>query len=186
MKQLNLTIEHQVRGRIRMKAPAAKGNPDLLEKIRKTFGVVPGIEHVTVNPMTGSVVLEYDERKHEQFYSDIRRHLPVAHRPPPTEIDELADKLEQEAEFLADNSHLAQGIMDTFKGFDREIKAATGNLIDLKIVLAAAIIGIAVFEVGATAATPVWVVLAVFSLNHFIEMNPPTPIGARAPRERMV
>jgi hypothetical protein len=185
MKKLSLKIEHQIPGRIRMKVPAGKGNPDLLEKIRKSFGVVPGIEQVAVNPITGSVVLEYDERKHEKLCSDLQQRLPSVHRPPPTEIDELADKLEQEAEFLAEHSHLAQGIVDAFKGFDREIKAATGNLIDLKIVLAAAIIGITIFEVGATAATPVWVTLVVFSLNHFVEMNLPTPKGASAPPTRM-
>ena len=28
-----------------------------------------------------------------------------------------------------------------------------------------------VFEVGATAATPMWVTLAIFTVNHFIEMH---------------
>jgi hypothetical protein len=28
-----------------------------------------------------------------------------------------------------------------------------------------------VFEVGATAATPVWVTLAIFTVNHFIQMH---------------
>ena len=52
------------------------------------------------------------------------------------------------------------------------IKLATNNTIDLKIVLALAIIGLTVTEVGATAATPVWVTLAIFTINHFIEMHP--------------
>ena len=33
------------------------------------------------------------------------------------------------------------------------------------------IIALTVFEVGATAATPVWVTLAIFTVNHFIEMH---------------
>ena len=36
---------------------------------------------------------------------------------------------------------------------------------------AVGIIGLTVFEVGATAATPVWVTLAIFTVNHFIEMH---------------
>ena len=60
---------------------------------------------------------------------------------------------------------------------DREIKRATNNTIDLKIVFAVGIIGLTVFEVGATAATPVWVTLAIFTVNHFIEMHERQPNG---------
>jgi hypothetical protein len=30
-------------------------------------------------------------------------------------------------------------------------------------------------EIGATAATPVWVTFAIFAVNHFVEMHAPTP-----------
>jgi hypothetical protein len=43
--------------------------------------------------------------------------------------------------------------------------------VDLKILLAAGIIGFTIFEVGTAAATPVWVTLTLFSLNHVIEMH---------------
>jgi hypothetical protein len=43
--------------------------------------------------------------------------------------------------------------------------------VDLKILLAAGIIGFTVLEVGAAAATPVWVTLTLFGLNHVIEMH---------------
>ena len=42
-----------------------------------------------------------------------------------------------------------------------------------KIVLATAIAGFTIFEVGANAATPVWVTLSMFGLNHLIEANSP-------------
>jgi len=38
-------------------------------------------------------------------------------------------------------------------------------------VLAATLIGFTVLEVGAAAATPVWVTLTLFALNHVIEMH---------------
>jgi len=105
--------------------------------------------------------------------------LPPAHRPPSNEIDEIARKLEDEAEFLAEHSQIARAVVDFFKDLDVRVKAASGNVIDLKIVLAIGIIGFTVLEVGASAATPVWVTLVIFSLNHFIEMHPP---GARTAR----
>jgi hypothetical protein len=69
------------------------------------------------------------------------------------------------------NSHSARAVVDFVKKVDREIKMATNNTIDLKILFAAGIIAFTVFEVGATAATPVWVTLAIFTVNHFIEMH---------------
>jgi hypothetical protein len=63
--------------------------------------------------------------------------------------------------------------VDFCKKLDQEIKKTTGNAVDLKIVFAVGIIAVTVFEIGATAATPVWVTLAIFAVNHFIEMHAP-------------
>jgi len=181
MTKMNLKIEHQVPGRVRMKIPAGKGNPELLKQISEVFAVIPGIEEVTVNPLTGSVVLHYDTDCHDEFHGSFRRHF-EAHgaaqaaagqgmHGADTELDKIANSIEAEAEFLARHSHSARAVVDFVKMLDREIKVATNNNIDLKIVFAAGIIGLTVFEVGATAATPVWVTLAIFTVNHFIEMH---------------
>jgi hypothetical protein len=176
MTKLKLQIAHQVPGRVRMKIPGAKGNPELLQQISETFGVIPGIEQITVNPATGSVVLHYDAERHDEFHGTFQHHYHQAQgahsHPPSTEIDDLARRIEDEAEFLARNSETARAVVDFVKKVDREIKLATNNTVDLKIVLAVGIIGITVLEVGATAATPVWVTLAIFTLNHFLEMHP--------------
>jgi hypothetical protein len=172
MTSATLKIAHQVPGRIRMKMPQAKGNPELLEQMKQTFAVIPGIEQVAVNPATGSIVLHYDADRHDEFHSHLERHTGCRGRPAPTnEIDDLANKIEQEAEFLAENSQAARMVVDFFKEVDRQIKAGSSNTIDLKIVLAVGIAGFTIFEVGATAATPVWVTLAVFGLNHLILVN---------------
>lgn len=174
MTKLKLQIAHQVPGRIRMKVGSAKDNPELLEQIKETFSVIPGVEQVTVNPATGSVVLHYDVDRHDEFHGRLEHHTGGHQRPPPTnEIDALADKIQQEAEFLAENSHTARAVVDFFKEVDLQIKAASSNTVDLKIVLAVGIAGFTILEVGATAATPVWVTLAMFGLNHLIEANTP-------------
>ena len=175
MTKLDLQIAHQVPGRVRMKIAAGKGNPELLKQISDTFGVIPGIEQVTVNPTTGSVVLHYDTERHDEFHGSLADHYhapSTGGRPPSTELDELAHRIEDEAEFLAKHSHTARAVVDFVKKVDREIKLASNNTVDLKIVFALGIIGFTVFEVGATAATPVWVTLAIFTVNHFIEMHP--------------
>src|SRR5580704_10081704 len=77
--KMNLKIEHQVPGRVRMKIPAGKGNPELLKQISEVFGVIPGIEEVTVNPSTGSVVLHYDTDRHDEFHGSFRQHYDAHH-----------------------------------------------------------------------------------------------------------
>ena len=175
--KLKLHVAHQVPGRVRMKVASAKGNPELLKQIGETFGTIPGIERVSVNPATGSVVLHYDTDRHDEFHGGLERHYHSAGvqccSPPNTEIDVLANKIADEADFLAQNSLSAKAVVDIFKKLDREIKLASGNMVDLKIVLALGIIGITVLEVGASAATPIWLTLTIFTVNHAIEMHQP-------------
>ena len=171
MTKMKLQIAHQVPGRIRMKVPSVKTNPELAEQIKQTFSAIPGIEHVIINPTTGSVVLHYDVDRHEELHGHLHHHTGGHYVPPVTEIDSLASKIEQEAEYLAEHSHTAKVVVDFFREFDHQIKIASGNVIDLQIVLAAGIAAFTIFEVGATAATPVWVTLAIFALNHMIQAN---------------
>jgi hypothetical protein len=166
---MNVQVAHQVPGRIRLKVPNVKDNPELVDQIKQMFHVIPGIEDVTVNPTTGSVVLRYDTDKHDEFHGHLEHHTGGHERPPTNEIDALANKIGQEAEFLAEHSHTARVIVDYFKHFDDQIKLATGNVVDLKIVLALGIAGFTIFEVGASAATPVWVTISIFALNHMIQ-----------------
>jgi Heavy metal associated domain 2 len=171
MTKLKLQIAHQVPGRIRMKVPSIKTNPELAEQIKQTFSVIPGIEQVTINPTTGSIVLHYDQDRHDELHPHLHHHTGGHYKPPTNEIDALANKIEQEAEYLAEHSHTAKVVVDFFRDFDHQIKIASGNVVDLKIVLAAGIAGFTIFEVGASAATPVWVTLAIFALNHMIQAN---------------
>lgn len=169
---MNVQVAHQVPGRIRLKVPNVKENPELVDQIKQMFHVIPGIEEVSVNPTTGSVVLHYDTDRHDEFHGHLARHHTGGHnRPPTNEIDALASRIEQEAEYLAEHSHTARVVVDYFKHFDEQIKLATGNVVDLKIVLALGIAGFTIFEVGASAATPVWVTIAIFALNHMIHAN---------------
>src|SRR5215467_952870 len=101
----------------------------------------------------------------DEFHGCFQDHVQQAGAigPPVTEIDQLARRINEEAEFLARHSQSARAVVDFFKQCDREIRAATDNYIDLKIALAVGIIGFTVLEVGTTAATPVWVLLRMLT-----------------------
>lgn len=174
-KPARLKIAHQVPGRIRMKIPSAKGSAERLEEYKQALSLIPGIEQIEVRPETGSIILKYDPDRHDAFHAGFHGHLHEHHgehhRPPTNELEALASKIEQEAEYLAEHSQTARAVVDFCKNADRQIKLATHNTLDLKMLLAIGVVGFTVFEVGATAATPVWVTLALFGMNHFIEMQ---------------
>lgn len=185
--KLGMKIEHQTAGRVRMKVAAGKGNPELLQQIGATFAKIPGIERVTANATTGSLVLHYDQKKHDSVQRNLRGRLDnQTPEPPPTQLDELASKIEREAEFLAQHSHTAKMIVHICQRFDREIKLRTHNAVDLKIGLAGAIIGLTLLELGATAATPVWLTLGVFTLNHFVELQQHNALEEKVDRKAPV
>ena len=169
-------IEHKVPGRIRMKVHTAKNDPQALEAYRQMLASAPGVRQVHAKPETGSIVIHYDVEHHheieDRLHAHCSEHLHVeAHAAPEDEVSELARRIEAEAEFLAERSQIARGAVDFFKGFDRELKSATDNTIDLKIVLAGGLAAFTFLEIGAEAATPMWVTLGLFTLNHFAELS---------------
>ncbi len=169
-------LAHHVPGRLRIKINTARDNPKLLESLKQIFAGVPGIDAVVVKPQSGSVVLHYDPRLEQEMearlasYSDAR--VEVRRERPGDEVEELVAKLEAEAGFLAGRSEWAHAAVEFFKQFDLHIRAATDNAIDLKIVLALGLAVVTFLGVGAEAATPMWITLVLFALNHFIEQHP--------------
>jgi len=53
---------HHVPGRVRMKNPDFKGNTTLLQEVASCFLGQEGIEGIETNPLTGSVVILYDQQ----------------------------------------------------------------------------------------------------------------------------
>jgi hypothetical protein len=180
-------IAHATRGRVRIKVPPAKSNPELLHQIRARFEGHPGIEAIDVKQSTGSVIIYYDPEHHEDIPSlfaslDKAGATPTAHMAPlsaaapghhgpANKLAEEINAIEEEAEFLAEHSHFARSIVEYVKGLDRQIKRSTNNNIDLKILAPVGLAAFTFLEIGAAAATPMWVTLVIFSLNHFVELH---------------
>jgi hypothetical protein len=168
-------LAHHVPGRLRIKIPTARGNVALLESLRQVFAGVQGIDSVIVKPNSGSLVLHYDPRleaEMEARFADYHNgRVDMRRERPGDEVAALTDKFEAEAEFLAGHSEWARVVVDFFKEFDRQIRIATNNSIDLKIVLALGLAIATFVGIGAHAATPMWVTLVLFALNHFMEQH---------------
>jgi hypothetical protein len=179
-------IAHHAKGRLRVRVPSAKGNPRALEQIRQSLLPLAGVREVSVSPSIGTITINYDPKRHAEFRKHLigeGRHKNVmALAPPPklSEIDEVAETLEKEAEYLSSHSRTAKMIFDFVRSCDLELKRATDNQVDLKVL---APLGLAVYafvEMGIEAATPVWLTLGLFSFNHFVDLH--THHDVNAPR----
>jgi hypothetical protein len=170
-------VAHHAKGRLRVRVPSAKGNPAALEKIKKSMEALDGVREIHVNAITGSITIHYDPKKHAEFHKHLsgkgehKKHMEMPPPPALTEIDEMAEQLEKEAEYLSKHSHTAKALFDLIRQFDHQLKKATGNQVDLKVITPLGLAVYAFLELGFEAATPVWLTLTVFSFNHFVELH---------------
>ncbi len=56
-----LEVKHYIKGRLRVKIPAIKGSAQTAEFMEKALSPIAGMKSVSVNPLLGTVLLEFDE-----------------------------------------------------------------------------------------------------------------------------
>jgi hypothetical protein len=83
------------------------------------------------------------------------------------------DKVEREAEFLAEHSETALAVVKSVESLNHVIREASGNAIDLKVLVPGGLAVWAFMKAGAEVATPLWVSLAIFSFNSFVALHRP-------------
>ena len=176
-----LRTVHHTKGRLRLKVPAARANPAVIEEICRSISSCPGVIGVQTNLRTGSIVVHYSSKAGIDFHEQLTDHGEktggfLLEPPELTEVDQVARQIELEAEFLSQHSETARVIVDAVKRMDARIKQATNNTVDLKVLLP---VGLAVYsaaEIGLQASTPLWVTLGIFSFNSFVALH--APVGA--------
>lgn len=177
-------VAHHVRGRIRVKIPGAKSNPAVLDEIKQALLPLAGVNQIDLNPAAGSLVVHYHaESEPGDFHARLVEHGAASGAyallpPEVTEVDQLARKIEAEAEYLSAHSESARVIVEGFKNLDRQVKIATHNAVDLKVLLPLGLAVYSLFEIGLEASTPLWVTLGIFSFNSFLALHPPPPMGS--------
>jgi len=153
-----------------------KGRHRALAKIKQSISEMAGVTCVDTNATTGSVLVHYDPNAFEQFQDSLAGHaeehaLFSLKAPELTEADEIADKIEAEAEFLAQHSELARSLLNLVKKLNDEVKKSTRNMVDLKVLLP---LGLAVYTFtreDPMMSTPLWVTLGIFSFNSFVTLH---------------
>jgi hypothetical protein len=173
-------VVHHIPGRMRVKLPRLKGRAAALDKIKQSISNMAGVTSVDTNSTTGSVLVNYDASGFAGFHGSLADHAEqndlFAFKPPElTEVDGIADKIESEAEFLAEHSEVARSLLNICKQLNDEVKRSTHNMIDLKVLIP---LGLAVYTFtrqDPTMSTPLWVTLGIFSFNSFVSLHSHPP-----------
>lgn len=161
---------------MRLTVSTARGNEPFFDELRESVSRLPGVVCVDTSALTGSVLVRYHPDLHSHFHRRLSAHCTAADlvtlEPPViTEVDELAAKVEQEAEFLAAHSQLALAVVNAVRRLDRTIKIATGNLLDLRVLLPLGLAIWAFVKSGSKLSTPLWVTLGISAFNAFFSLH---------------
>jgi hypothetical protein len=173
-------ISHQLPGRIRIRVPEAKRRPAFLENLRQLILSTPGVETVDCNSLTGSLLIHYSLRSGKGLPAFLsapdRSTAPLLIDPPP-QSSPPRQKGRRRAPQPKEPSEAAKAIMEFFADMDDFVRTATGNQLDLKVLLPLVVGSASLLLFPHTISTPLWITLMIFTFSSFLVLHEPGAAG---------
>lgn len=179
-------VVHRLPGRIRLKAPGAKGDHAFFAQVRGLISALDGVHAVEVNPVTGSVIVHYDKNEHaiearlEQAFQDESTLLSMV-LPQMREVERIARFVESDVAILAKRSRIGAALMHAIKAFNLQIKRATGNTVDLPLLLPLAFAGTSLYFADGKRDPLLWIMLLYVSFHTFVTLHQPITLAPQTP-----
>jgi hypothetical protein len=168
MRRVAYTLSH-VPGRIRINIPDSKHDAPLLQSVKQAIANIPGVREVEPNTTTGSVLMHYDAQRYRDFENDLRNcgkgaGLFALEEPRPWVSPRRGSRRSSEA---------GKAITRVFTSVDDDIRYATNNQLDLKVLLPLAAAGVGALQVSRSGwtATPLWLTLVIFAFSSFASLH---------------
>lgn len=166
-------ISHRTPGRIRIKIPSAKADPEFLEQARAALSALPGVIEVSSNPLTGSLLVLHLPETQLDLKAAGAGHdgisLPfVIDEPPQTASASSHRKHRRRG---PRQSMVAHAVAEAVRDVDDAVRDATGNVLDLKVLLpiVAGVLGLTL--IGRSRRTPIWLTLMMFAFSSFMTLH---------------
>jgi len=180
-------VVHAVPGRIRLKVHALKGRPAVARQLEDGLRRVAGVRRVETNPVTGSVLLLYEEAAGRRAWRDEAHRVAGSFADIAPELDAQALAVQLAAgPDLTNGGRLvhAGDVRDFFKTVDDSVTSATGGLsLKLIVPLAFVLLGARGLFVGEKLGVPRWYDLLWFGFATFMMLNVAGVPAARAAEE---
>lgn len=158
---------------MRIRIPSAKTDLEFLEQARAALAALPGVTDVSVNPITGSLLILHSPQSQQEFdhalASPSRKPLPFvlqAVSPPPR-----SSSVRRKRRKPAGRSELSHAIVETVTELDDALRIATGGAMDLKLLVPIVMAGFGLTFLGRSRTTPIWLTLLMFAFTSFVALH---------------
>ncbi|MGO9056133.1 MAG: HMA2 domain-containing protein [Candidatus Binataceae bacterium] len=167
------SIAHRIPGRIRIRIPSAKADAEFLEQARAAVASLPGVLEVSCNPLTGSILILHSPDSELEIEGSLTggngSTLPfvletATSKPPAVPPRRRRRKAPRQ-------SYLATAVAETVTEIDDIVREATGNALDLKVLLPLVAGGLGLTMLGKPRRTPAWLTLLMFAFSSFISLH---------------
>jgi hypothetical protein len=168
-----IKIVHAIPGRIRLKVAGVRDNPTLAGELHQRLVSLQGVKKVEANPRTGSVLILYEAAAFASAEALQEIAKPLAEVFPGLEINEPQSCMAS-ANGSGSMPSLTQGIASFFAGLNKNIEAASGSAVDLRILLPLGlfVLGLRSLLVSDKRPLPTWYDFLWFALGTYFMLNP--------------
>ena len=133
-----------------------------MQAVTDAVAEVPGIERLEANLLTGSVLIHYEVSAFVRFIGVLTEALEPMLTLAPAPATDAA---------VSSPAQITKGIADSFRYLDGQVKVASSNTIDLRGLVPITAATVSLIMAAESMATPLWVTLAIFSVNSFLQLN---------------
>jgi len=174
MDNEGLTVVHAIPGRIRLKVPQVRDSPLFANQIEQRLATIPGIQKVTINPLTSSVLVLYDTAVVASPESFQAFAEPLSALFPGVAVKDLETLQAMLTNGTSAVPPLATGVRAFFASLNAQVNTTTAGAADLKLLLPLALfaLGIRSLLVSEKRISPTWYDFLWFALGTYFMLNP--------------
>lgn len=135
-------IAHHIPGRIRVRLHRQSRHPHILHRLQTTLSAQPGVHHVEVREVAGSVTVHYDSQQHTMtgilgLLEDLDVVVGTV-----TEVLHIENSVEEDGRGKA-----ALTLTGALDDLDRRLAALTGTAFDLRVLFPLSLMGLGLWQI---------------------------------------
>jgi hypothetical protein len=156
-------VLHSVPGRMRLRFDSGKKKPRTLEAVRRGLHSLAGVRSISVNPLLGTLVLQYDPGLFAEFPERMRAYA-TEHR-----LFSLEGSVKSDLQTKP--SATDRSLEQFFQGLNEWLLLATNNKIGLKELFPFGIAAYSFLFVDRAIAASQWLSWIQFALSTYLELH---------------
>jgi hypothetical protein len=162
-----IELRHAIPGRVRLKIPAIKGEPELSREVQRQLAALPIVRRVEVNPVTASVLVHYDPADSAAIAQLGRLMIPGLDLSAMPRRDEFAEATSDES------TSPAEAVSAFTQRLNEKLEVATGGTADLRILVPASLFAGGLLRLLATrkVPSPTWYDFLWFAFGTYFTLN---------------